>query len=750
MSNPWNSTVTPVADGELVNAEVSGRPIYQLARQARNLKDRVEELSTGSGRLVYENAPLGEGVIVLDVVYFDTSEGKFLPALAEVVLDANGKTVCGPRSLAVGVVISKESAVVGSILQLGRLDFADEGFDPADMIADPITEGFTPGKFYLSQKVPGKITAAPVMPAIQVGFFTDTECSVSVVHKDIFESHHHYRYSLDAKPSASQNYAGTGWTTFGLSSEGDIKAVDYYSEGAEVTPPQIIMCIRHPGGNQIFEDEPARFEIYNDDLGNLAIDRVSGGIDITDPESAGTETLTGSIVWPEYGEWVSAGFDSGLEIAFIRADADYTNSLADDAATLLDSEDKKFRVFLPNDLTGWTNANTFDLTYSSGAIYKYLMAENLELFSVFPPLPLSSAIIELNGSSMVPGIDFDVTLSGVFWRLGTFTPVDYAPWPSDYSVVSPSEMTPENAKNLTLYFIKSGMEALNSVVFSLTGISPIKITRCPSGEDASTGHLQISIDLGLLMSTATPLNSETAISSVSGVSFIKSLSVSELVEGAGIKIDNITDGATIPGKKVGKVRISSRPSRFEGEVYSIALRNAKEMISSFATYIDFIPTAEGSSGITAQFKLPNLDISLAQIKLRVLSRMRGSVAVAEASAVQTGIFKVTYHAMRPSFRMSEMNEGNAIAVQYWTASFPAGYLPSTILSGEIPIDSNDDTAFEINSTTINTDSLVFLSGGFVPGDQIVMVIDRVNEDGDGNIASYPGRIGMTGLRWELR
>lgn len=746
---PWRSTVKPVIDGERVEADISNRPVHQLANQTKHLKEVVDNLSESSGRLVFVNAPVGAETVVLDVVYYDVGEAAFLPAIAEVVQDAaSGKMLCGPRSLAVGIITSKASATVGTILQLGRMNFGAEGLDPADMIADPINEPFAPGRFWLSNSIPGKITSIPVMPAIQIGFFSEGECNVQILHKDLFESHQHHRYSLKAKPSASQNFAQTGWTSFGLSGPTDIKRVDYFNSGSSAVPPQIIMCIRHPGGNTIQEDDPARFEFYNDG-GDLCIDKVRGGILYDDPLSAGSETLNSTTTWPEYGEWISAGFDSGLEVSFIRADADYSNSLADDAASLLNTTAKKFLVFLPQDLGGWTNVNTFDLTASPGAVYKYLLSDNAELLGVFPPLPVSSAIIEMNGASMVPGVDFAVTLSGVFWNIGLLSPTDYAPWPTDYSVADAMDST--NARNLVLYFIKSGMDALNSVVFSLRGIAPIKVTRCPEGTDATTGHLQVSIDLGLLVSGNEPVVLETALSSIEGVTFHKGLSVSELIEGPGIKLDNITPSSQIPGKKVGKVRVSSRLAKFEGEFTGIALRNAKEMIAPFGSYIDFIPTIEGNSGITAQFKLPNLDLDISQLNLEIFSKIRGSLAVAPASAPQLAIFKVIYHVLRPGFIMSAMNESNAIDVQHWIVSFPAEYPASKILDNEFPYSEGDPTQFQINADTLinNPSSLVALDGGFQAGDQFAITIDRVNEDGEGAVATYAGRVGFIGMRWSL-
>ena len=747
---PWRSQVIPIKDGEQVAAKIANRPLLSLSAQAQHLKEKVDDLSGASGRLVFANAPLGAETVPLDVVYFDPGSMSFLPALAEVIQDpSGGRTVCGPRSHAVGVVISKSSSTIGDVLQIGRINMSEAGLDVSDMLADPINETFAPGRFYLSSKIPGKVTSAPVMPAIQVGFLSEGESNIQILHKDLFESHQHHRFVLSPKPSASQNFDQTGWSSLGVSGSEAIKRVDYFNSGVSATPPQIIMCIRHPGGNPISEDAPVRVEIYNDG-GQLAIDVVSGGILFNDPSSSGLTTTTSSRQWPEYGEWIGVGSDTGLEVAFVRADGDYANSLADDADSLLDSDTKRFLVFLPSDLQGWTNANPFDITHPAGALYRYLLNGDTELQAAFPPLPVSSAFIEMNGASMVPGVDFEVTLSGIFWKIGFVTPSDYAPWPSDYSAVD--SMSPENGKNLVLHFIKSGMDAMESVVFSLKGIAPIKVTRCPGGGDAVAGHLQVSIDLGLITSTADAVNMESVLGSVLGVEFQKSLVVSELFAGPGISLENITPNASLPDRKVGRVRISSRQSKFEGEISSILLRNAKESLGPFGSYVDFILVFEGASGITAQFQIPSFDLDLNSFTLAIFAKVRGSLAVAASSPTLQAVFKVAYHVIRPGFVMSAMNDINAIVVQHWIVPFNPGYMASQILLEEYPRTQGSPAAFDINAATLtaNPNSLVALDGGFKAGDRFAVNIDRVNSDGSGNSSSYTGRVGFAGLRWVLK
>lgn len=749
-NTPWKPSISMIADGESVNAEVANRPLQQVEQRSRHLKEKVESLSSLSGRLVMTSATTKDDVAVGSFVYFDTQAREFRLAMGDIEqnpLTGSMEAAAGAR--AVGIVISKASSTIGDVLLAGRVNVTDLGLSIADLLDDPASE-FVSGPLYLSVKIPGKAVPTRVFPSIQLGFFSVQESFICVNHKDLFESHEHFRFSLLAKPSASQNYAQTGWTSFGLSGSGVNKRVDYYNEGGSATPPAILLCVRQNTGDAISEDDPVRVEIYND--GGLKIDLHSGSLDYEDPASV-ADTVTSIAVqpWPAYGAWVAVD-GTNLEIAFIRSDDTYNNSLSDDADSLLDSTDKRFKVFLPTDLTGWTNANPFDLSFVDGALFRYLLDSDSVLTASFPPLPVESAIIQLNGVDLSSTTDFAVTHLGIFWKIATFDAGDVAPWPADYSADSGVTQVLDNAKTLVLSYIRSGLNGMNSVVFSLTGISPIVVSRCPDASSAKNGHLQVGIDLSLTTSTDDPGNAESTLASVSGVNFTKSYLVSELEAGPGIRLENITPSATAPSKNVGKVRVSSSGLKFEGEMSSIVLRNAKEMAAAFGSYIDFVPPSQAASGITGSFKLPNEDFNPATIKLYVLAQFRGDTDVPSSSSELFAMFRVRYHVMRPGFVMSAMSAANAIATQYWRIPFAAGYQATAILSREYPYLAGTDDEFEINPTTLvdNPSSLVALSGGFLAGDRVAVIIDRVTEDEDSNVANYQGRVGMSGLRWYLK
>ena len=750
-TTPWKPRIQLIQNGELVEEGVSNRPIIDLEKRTQSLKGSIENLNLTSGRLVYSGAPLSEGVLAGDFVYFDLVDEVFGPAMADLFQDPEkGRMIAGAKSRTVGLVLEKTSSTSGHILLSGRIDLSSSAFSIDDILDGFESGEFTSGPLYLSTRIPGKATPHRVFPSVQLGFFSAGESVVLLQHKDLFESHEHYRFDLQSVPSASQNFLQTGWTSFGETGDGVVKRVDYFNSGASAIPPPMIMCVRQASGDSIPEEDPVRVEIFHDS--GLKMEVKTGGVEYDDPSSAATTTTDVPVQsWPDYGEWVAVP-DTNLEIAFIRKDGVYSTTLADDANTHLTTTDMRFMVFLPTDLRGWTNSNTFDLSHQSGALYRYLIHGDSPLLGAFPPLPTSSAIIELNGVSLRPGSDFVVTHLGIFWMLGEFDVNDFAPWPADHSVAPDAELLPDNAKNLVISFLKSALDGMNSVVYSLKGIAPIRVSRCPDSADAVNGHLQVGIDLNLGVSAETPGVKETTLSGVSGVNFDRSTLVSELIEGSGCRLENITPNSQIPGKKVGAVRVSFRGLKFEGEISSVALRNAKEMISVAGTYIDFVNPSVSASGITASLKLPNEDFDPALTKLHVLGQFRGDLDVPGASSELTAIFKVVYHVIRPGFQMSAMNDSNAVAIQYWKVAFPAGYSATTILPVEYPFLSGSPEAFEINAATLvaNPSSLVALDGGFKVGDKFVVLVDRVTQDLDSNVASYTGRVGLSSLRWILK
>lgn len=740
-TTPWRPKIEIYVNGEEVSADVANRPIKQLATQTQHLKERVSGLDPASGKLQYSNAPLDSSVLAGDVVYFDEGDECYKPAIAEAAAGLNGEYFAGPRAFAVGMVVAKSSATVGDIVQLGRIKLGDYSLDVDNLIENPVRDPFLSGRYYLSNKIPGKLTRHVVAPSIQIGFFTIDECQIVPIQKDLFDSHRHYSFDLLGKPSASQNYARTGWADFGDNK----KWVDYFNKGSAGTPPAIVLCVRANGQDDVAS--ATRVEIYRDADSLLGVEY----IDDPDYDDAASGTYPGTIAqlpWPAYGDWISIP-NTNLEIAFVRRDATYASSLAVDAVALLTISTDRYKIYLPNDLTGWSNANLLDIAAPEGVRFRYITETQSALNNVFPPIPSESAELSVNGTGLVSGVDFKVSTLGIFWIPAGYTAdYTYAPWPHDYSTNPMTPPSADLAKNLRIDFTRSGLGNGNSVVMSLKGVSPIKVQECPTGNPASTGNLQVSIDLALSLSDQDPVTGDTALVSVSGVTFSLGDLVAELVEGSGIKIDRLS---TTKSKNVGKLRISRRDMKFEGEVSSISLRNAKQEVRDAYSFIDFLPPTQSPTGITAAFKLPHQDFDPTTIKLKLLGRIAGNQSIAGGGSQQSAIFKVVYHVLREGFVGAQLNESTAFAVQYWNVTFPSAYVATTVLTPEQPYNPTDADAFQITPANLVSlpSSLVALSGGFLAGDIVSVQIDRVRTSASSETDTYGGRVALIGLRWIL-
>jgi hypothetical protein len=413
-----------------------------------------------------------------------------------------------------------------------------------------------------------------------------------------------------------------------------------------------------------------------------------------------------------------------------------------------------WKIFLPDDLTGWANANPLDLATPPGVLYRYISESDTALNNAFPPIPAESAAIYQNGTLLEPNVDFIINPFGIYWLCGGISPngMEYSPWPKDY-VTNGGAMSSDNARSLWLAFSRSSLANLRSVVFSLIGIPPIVVKECPSGDEASSGNLQISIDLGLLVSPADPITADTAIVGVSGTTFTMGDVVSELVTGPGLTVTRLS---TKRSKNVGKLQISLSGLKFEGEFPSIALRNAKEVWAGSAlSYIEFLPPASSPTGITACFKIPNDDFDPATIKLAVKANVLGSDSN-NTNVDQVALFRAIFHVIRPGFSLNDLTQAKAVCVQYWTIPFQAAsavnarYLASTVLDKEVPIPAdptNDE--FVITPASIGQTSNI-ISTGFLAGDTVSVQIDRIKTIPSSNMNdTYTGRVGLTNLRWSL-
>ena len=224
MANTWVPLIKPPIDGEPINQETESRPIKALQQRTDFLFERLNDFSAQNGKLVIQNVRVSSDVEVGDWVFFNNESQKYEKAIAEGVFDTEtNQYKASDRTFVVGLCVHKNQTL-GSILMNGWInDIKDFQISNVRQMLEDTAEQFNPGRFYLSRKKPGKMTSVGGAPLVQLGFFTEKDAFVQPLQKDIFESHIHYKFVLDAKPSASQNISRTGYV--GING---VKYVDYF------------------------------------------------------------------------------------------------------------------------------------------------------------------------------------------------------------------------------------------------------------------------------------------------------------------------------------------------------------------------------------------------------------------------------------------------------------------------------------------------------------------------------------------
>lgn len=742
MAQTWTQIIRPPKDGELVNQEVAGRAIKSLQERTDYLYQHLTDFSAANGKLVIQNAPIDSGVELGDWLYFDTASGKYNKAIAEGVYNTTKKSYeATDRAYVVGLCIAK-SGGLASILMHGWIQSLSAlGIAGANMIQSP--EDYAEGRFYLSSRSAGKMSATGVAPIVQLGFFSGDTAFVSPLQKDIFESHTHFSTLLPSKPAASQNNAQTGLKTY----TGNVQHVDYFYSSASPAasaPSGIVMAIKGNGTTAApsFGAE-FRIEIYRTNADKMGVqifvdDIITPNlIDIDDPTSGHAYSPgIADMDWPAYGEWVAIP-NTGVSVAFVNLTTPGSGGLPDDIKTAIAKNTSRFKVFYPNDTIGWTNTNPYDGAYASGTNFRYVREFDTTLNAIWPPIPVETASIENNGFRLVAGTDFKCVPQDLFWipnGIDTGSSKAYGPWSYDYPGTNSSY-----AKRLEMFFSKANINTAKSVVTSLqSASSAITVKDCFTGENATAGNLEIALNLDL--STISGSAASTCIASVDPDTqkFVTSPLVSGIVAGSGLQVSSAT----------GVVTISSNVFQSSGEVSIVSLKNAKEsLVAGVTPTISFLDPSAAKCQAVAKIKMPK-DIPTTPV-LTVSSSVFGS-----KSASGVAVFKAVYYVMRDGTNLSAFIEANAFATQVWQVTF-SSYTANTILSGAFPASGNIVSASGLAGVSLSTGKVNY--GGSThsdvalqEGDTVLMVLERVASYGGIVTDNYSNaEVGLTNITWQI-
>lgn len=742
----WKTNVRPIVDGEPVNASITNRAIQDQTSREEYLYGRLQDISNG-GRIVKIGAKIIDTAAENDIVYYNIANSQWEPAIANYT-EVDGVPVSTPSSFAAGLVLSKiVGATVADILLGGQIlttgVTGEYTINPTSLrgMVDTYDSSFTNGPYYLSRKTAGKISTVASSPNVYLGYFSNGSIIFSPHVRSFQESHFHHAFDLDAKPSASQS-RGTGAVYSQTVTLNSKVFVNYYF-GTSTTAgaaPVIVATIKWTGGPS---GVPAgtgvatRIDLKFSTTGGIHLEatgRHGNTLAIGSPLTTGPTTVDygTTIACPDYGAYVALGA-SGLSVAFFRADNTYENSLAVDAAALLN--EKFYKFYLPTDLDGWTNANPLEINVPAGASYRYINEGQTNLNLAYPPLPLSSASLSMNGVELKANDDFVASYSGIWWKSYTSPP-----WPVDYAFGTGSSASDAaNARTLRFSFSKATTANVPAGVNSLQTNTPaLVISSCPLGEPANDGALNIDLNLNFSLDDTITEGADLAVVGFDDQMLKRGPVVTELVAGTGISLNRIGN-SLIPGtRNTGKVQISRLVSSLQGDISSFSLRNAKPIKTDFFQYIAFPPPAIPSA-VTANFKVPKSEITPGSLRLQLFGQGLGSITTTSDRVV---VFKLVYHAVRPAIDAGSFTTANSFYTEYWRIVLPSGYAPLTVLT-------------EIQGTLITTANITsgfpsnLISNSIKDEDRIAVTISRVGSDGSTWVDNYQGDFGIVGVRWEI-
>jgi hypothetical protein len=189
----WNAGIPYVADGDPVRANVTNAPTQVLADRTAALKSLVDAIEAGE-QLQLRDAPLAEGILAGQVVYFNNVDLVHEKALAQWMSLTDGQTEATPAPEAVysGIITGKTSDRVGDILIQGYTALDSSGL--TNLFGTPTPEA---GFYYLSMLVPG--TVEMDQPAMRVRVLQYMGGGVVQVYSPQHEpiTHTHRDYRLD-------------------------------------------------------------------------------------------------------------------------------------------------------------------------------------------------------------------------------------------------------------------------------------------------------------------------------------------------------------------------------------------------------------------------------------------------------------------------------------------------------------------------------------------------------------------------
>ena len=203
MSSRRFQGIRHVQPGSGITASNTSQSTRELEARTNLLRDQLDGVSAGM-LLQWESRAVSTDVIEGNAVFWNITNSRFEPSLAGAENDtATGTYVPTASSDVLGVCLHKEDSTTGTIIFAG---FAE--MTPAQ-VTNLFGASATPGRYYLSASVAGRLTKQRPAVTIAVAYLLgpSTACDVNSwvyilpQHRNFLEDHVHYQLELAAVPS---------------------------------------------------------------------------------------------------------------------------------------------------------------------------------------------------------------------------------------------------------------------------------------------------------------------------------------------------------------------------------------------------------------------------------------------------------------------------------------------------------------------------------------------------------------------
>jgi hypothetical protein len=376
---------------------------------------------------------------------------------------------------------------------------------------------------------------------------------------------------------------------------------------------------------------------------------------------------------------------------------------------------------------GWLPADdaVFGGLAPSGAKFGYNISAS-ELDNVWPPIPVTNATLEIyhqdeqDGSTGHPihggpvhGDACVIDENGIWWMLDCYGMV---PWPTDYQTPISTTITdyldcPEPLEMEAILWIgKPQFHDSATAVLSLRAAedSGLAITCYGTGDDASTGHLEIDLDLNLQIDAT----DETGYNVFKSFSSAGKVNTGPVVEGVKSGTANVTvsgDEQDANGYNKGLVTVSVDQS-LDGThvpVEVVQLNGAEEEFYQGVIGLGFDPNH--ASEVVMKVKVPDA----ADLPVGTTMKLRFWVLVRETGTLPSDVFTGTY---RRILRPPSVAEIEADTEE-----------PSILPTSDSTITIDTDLGEEIEEDEyFEAESSAFV---VTAGDVVLITLTRLGSDG---------------------